>query len=79
MATKKNPATPALRYIPLSQWDQHFAWPTVSALRWLVYNARSNGLEKANAIRRVGKRVLINPENFHAWVDSNPTGTGGVS
>lgn len=43
---------------------------TESSVRWHVFNATSNGLEKAGAIRRVGRRVYIVVERYQAWIDA---------
>lgn len=66
------------RFVPLSKWAEHYDWPTVPAMRWMLYNASTNGLDRFNATRRVGRRILIDPEAFHRWIDSNP-GTTGVA
>lgn len=39
-----------------------------SALRWHVFNARTNGLD--TAIVRVGRRVLIDEVEFDRWIQS---------
>ncbi len=40
---------------------------TEASLRWLVFNARQNGLEAA--IVRVGRRVLIDSQKLDAWLE----------
>jgi hypothetical protein len=40
------------------------------SLRWLIFSARQNGLEKAGAIVRIGRRVYIDPARFFTWVDA---------
>lgn len=37
---------------------------TVGGLRWMIFNAKSNGLDDAKAIIRVGRRVLIHEDRF---------------
>lgn len=49
-------------------------WPSESALRALIFNAGTNGL--APAIRRVGRRVLIDIEKFWSWVETGGGATG---
>lgn len=44
-----------------------------SSLRWQIFNANTNGLTKSGAILRNGRRILIDPEKFHAWIDSRQT------
>ena len=40
---------------------------TEASLRWHVFRADENGL--APAIRRIGRRVLIDREGFFRWID----------
>ncbi len=54
------------RVILLTRWPDHHPWPSVSGLRWLVYNARHNGFDKV--IRRAGRRILIDEDAFFEWV-----------
>lgn len=44
---------------------------TEGALRWHVFNAKSNGLDQA--IVRVGRRVLIDEVEFSRWLESKRT------
>ena len=37
-----------------------------SAIRWHIFNARQNGLQRH--IRRVGRKVLINVSGFSEWI-----------
>lgn len=62
-----NEAPAARRLIPASKWHQYHPWPTQAGLRDLILKARRNGL--ASAIRRVGRRVLVDEAAFFAWVD----------
>ena len=64
-------------FIPVTQWAH--PWPTQGAWRALIFNADNrktskgdipgNGLIEAGVIRRVGRRVLVNPPRFFVWVD----------
>ena len=62
-----NEAVVARRLIPASKWHQYHPWPTQAGLRDLILKAHRHGLEFA--IRRVGRRVLIDETGFFAWVD----------
>lgn len=66
------------RLIPVTEWNQYHSWPPVGGLRHLIFNADQNGFERA--IRRVGRRVLIDEAEFFAWVDEQHTSAakGGV-
>ncbi len=70
--TPKTP-TPQTRLIPVNQWPEHHPWPSVGGLRWMIFNAKSNGFDKA--LRRVGRRVLIDEAAFFAWVDGQNEGS----
>jgi hypothetical protein len=41
---------------------------TEAALRWLVFQAKANGLEESGAILRVGRRIFIDEALFYAWL-----------
>ena len=62
-------SAPPTRLIPLTDWNQHHAWPPIGGLRHLVFFERTNGFDKV--VRRVGRRVLIDEAAFFAWVDGN--------
>jgi len=40
-----------------------------AALRWQIFNAQHNGLAASGAVVRVGRRVLLDPEKYRAWLD----------
>lgn len=61
--------TASTRLIPLTDWNQHHAWPPIGGLRHLVFFEKTNGFH--NVVRRVGRRVLIDEAAFFAWVNSN--------
>ena len=50
----------------IAQTSAKFPAFTEGALRWLVFNAASNGFGKV--IVRVGRRVLIDEERFVEWL-----------
>ena len=43
---------------------------TEPAIRWLIFKADENGLDKAGVISRVGNRVFIDETKFYAWLRS---------
>jgi hypothetical protein len=57
----------APRLILVTEWNQHHPWPSLPALRYLIFHEHSNGF--ARCVRRVGKRVLIHEGEFFKWVD----------
>ncbi len=61
------------KLIPIAQWNKFHVWPTPAGLRYLVVNAKINGFHKA--IRRVGRRILIDEAAFFDWVEEQNTPT----
>jgi hypothetical protein len=65
--------------VPVTDWPNRFPWPPIGGLRHLIFQASArrssngtipgNGLIEAGAIVRCGRRVLINPSRFFAWVE----------
>ena len=43
---------------------------TEPQLRWWIFQAEQNGLQKAGAGKRIGRRVYLDPEAFDRWIDS---------
>lgn len=40
------------------------------AIRMYIFNEQQNGLAKAGAVVRVGRKVLIDEDKFFAWIES---------
>jgi hypothetical protein len=38
-------------------------------LRWWIFMAANNGLDAANAVVRVGRRVYIDLDRFEDWIE----------
>ena len=57
------------KFMPLTHFvaKQKGEWPTIAAMRWLVFKAKENGLDKH--IRRIGRKVLIDENGFWEWID----------
>jgi len=53
------------RLIPVKDWPPEHGWPTEAGLRWLIFNASTNGFEAV--VRRIGRRVLIDERAFYDW------------
>lgn len=60
------------RIIPVTQWNNHHAWPPQGGLRYLIFNAHKNGFDKV--IRRAGRRVLLDESAFFTWMDEQNGG-----
>ncbi len=56
-----------MELIPLSKWNDYYDYPTVGALRQLVFYEDTNGFNKV--VRRVGKRIYIKTSEFFKWVE----------
>lgn len=56
------------RLIPLTRWNDYHPYPSVSALRALVFNSKTNGFDKV--IRKVGKRILLDETAWFQFVDN---------
>ena len=62
-------STSDTRLIPVPQWTEFHTWPSVSGLRWLIFQEETNGFH--SCIKRVGRRVLIDERAFFEWVDAH--------
>ncbi len=51
--------------IPLTQWNQYFVDPSVSALRWMVF---SNPDFESRCVLRRGRRILIDAAAYRQWL-----------
>jgi len=39
-----------------------------SSIRWLIFNSKENGFDAC--IRRIGKKILIDLDQFEIWLDN---------
>lgn len=60
-----------IRYLTIEQFSKKYPWPTNAALRALVYDAKINKNNFQKAFVRVGRRVLIDVEEFWKCVDKH--------
>ena len=60
------------RLIPATEWQTHHAWPPIGGLRHIIFNSKTNGF--APAIKRVGRRVLIDEGKFFEIVEAQNAG-----
>lgn len=47
-------------------------------LRWIRFNANTNGAAALGVFVGVGRRVYIDPEAFDRWIESQNTGKAGA-
>ncbi len=57
------------RLIPVPEWPNAHPWPSESGLRHLIFHADKNGFDKA--VRRIGRRILIDEARFFEWVETS--------
>lgn len=65
MTNSSDTITP--RLIPVPRWNDYHDWPPIGGLRHLIFNSKTNGFDKV--IKRCGRRVLIDEEQFFEWVN----------
>ena len=64
----------AIIYLTVNQFTATHKAFTKGGIRALIFNENSNGLAKAGAIVRIGRKVLIDETKFFAWVESQNQG-----
>ncbi|AEF99447.1 hypothetical protein [Methylomonas methanica] len=64
----------AFVYSTVNQFSDKYPAFTKGGIRALIFNENSNGLAKAGAIVRIGRKVLIDESKFFAWVESQNAG-----
>lgn len=62
-------------HILVTDWSKHHSYPPIATLRCLIFNAKSNGFD--SVVRRVGRRVLMDEDEYFKWVESNPHNKDG--
>jgi len=65
------------RLIPVTKWNDYYDFPTVSGLRWLIYNEHSNGFDQV--VRRVGSRVCVKEKAFFDWTEEQNSKKGRLN
>ena len=58
-----------MAYYTVKQMSMRHPAFSESSLRWLIFNESSNGLHPA--IKRVGRKVLVNELKFLRWIEDN--------
>lgn len=54
--------------LTVKQLSQQQPALTEAGIRWDLFNRHANGLTKAGAIIRRGRRILIDPERYLEWM-----------
>ncbi len=55
------------KLIQATHWNRYHDWPPPGGLRHLIFHAASTGFDRA--IKRVGRRVLIDEDQFFEFVN----------
>ena len=76
MSIVQNNSEKPSRLIPVSHWNKYHDYPSVSGLRYLIFNEKANGF--SSVVRRVGRRVLISENDFFSWVEQQQPKEGGL-
>ena len=64
----------AIIYSTVNQFTAKNPAFTKGGLRALIFNENSNGLAKAGAVVRLGRKVLIREDRFFDWIESQNHG-----
>ena len=56
-----------LGLIPVSKWNEYYKYPTVGAIRQLIFYNTDNFETKV--VRKIGKRLYIKVSEFNEWVE----------
>lgn len=51
---------------------------TEPQLRWWIFGAEQNGMDKAGAVVRIGRRVYLDEEGFDRWIANQNAGQPGM-
>lgn len=61
--------TVAPELIPVSEFNNFYAYPSVGALRQLIFYNTDDFVDKV--IRRIGKRLYVKVPAFFEWVEQS--------
>lgn len=60
--------------LTVNQYVESHPYHSMGAFRWILFNRATNGLSKAGAVIKIGKKILIDTEKAEAWEDSQREG-----
>lgn len=69
---QSSPRNPRGRLLTVSQFVNEHAWPPAGGLRYYIFHEKTNGFDKV--IVRVGRRVLLDEDQFFIWARSGQKG-----
>ena len=59
-----------MSYLTVQQFCETYPAFKVGGVRSQIFNEETNGLKQSGAIVRNGRKILIKPEQFFAWIES---------
>jgi hypothetical protein len=69
--------TPQQTFYTVAEFSQRHSFLTEGGLRFQIFNANENGLTESGAIVRLGRRVLLDEENYFGWIKNQQKGRLG--
>jgi hypothetical protein len=60
------------RLLTVAQFVEEHNFLSHGGARYLIFNSKTNGLEKA--IKRIGRKILIDEQKFFEWVNEQNGG-----
>ena len=74
MTNTTNDTTPtntiSKRYIIAKFVDKYNEFATESSIRFQIFNSATNGMDDFGVIERIGRRILINEDNYFRWLEA---------
>jgi hypothetical protein len=58
-----------MHYLTVKQFAEKYDAFTEASLRYYIFHAETNGL--STALRRIGRKILIDENKFFEWIDSH--------
>ena len=59
-----------LKYLTVQQFCETYSAFKVGGVRCQIFNENTNGLRESGAVVRNGRKILIKPERYFAWIES---------
>jgi hypothetical protein len=58
------------KFLTIKEWGKNYKYPSEAGMRAFIFNAKLYNAE--HCFKRVGRRVLINRDEFLKWIETNP-------
>ena len=63
-------------YSTVNQFIKKYPAFTNGGMRHLLFHSNSNGLDASGAIKRIGRKILIDVEKFFQWIEAQNGDSG---